>query len=44
VILTALGLHDTANRAAYFELAAKLNFDRRFPHLLIKQVTSSQPS
>jgi tetratricopeptide (TPR) repeat protein len=44
VILTALGLQDPANRAAYFELAAKLNFDRRFPYLLIKQVTSSQPS
>jgi tetratricopeptide (TPR) repeat protein len=36
--LTALGLRDPAAREKCFALARKLNFDKRFPHLLIKQV------
>lgn len=44
VLLTALGLRNPAARQACFELARKLNFDKRFPHLLIRQVTESRPA
>jgi tetratricopeptide (TPR) repeat protein len=37
VRVTALGLADPAARDKCFALARKLNFDRRFPHLLVKQ-------
>jgi tetratricopeptide (TPR) repeat protein len=36
VRLTALGLADPAAREKCFALARKLNFDKRFPHLLVK--------
>ncbi len=35
VLLTALGLHRPEVRQVCFELAGKLNYDRRFPHLLL---------
>ncbi len=43
LILAVLGLRDPENREAYFELARKLNFDKRFPHLLIKRATAQRP-
>jgi hypothetical protein len=42
--LTALGVHDPAAREPCFALARKLNFDPRFPHLLIEQVLSDPTS
>ncbi len=41
VLLAAVGLRDPGKRDACFALAAKLNFDRRFPHLLLKRVLES---
>jgi hypothetical protein len=35
LLLVALGLKDPAARPACFELARKLNYDRRFPYLLL---------
>jgi len=42
LLVTAQGLRDTAARNECFSLARKLNWDRRFPHLLLKQVLQIQ--
>lgn len=44
LVLTALGLRDPAGREEYFALARKLNFDRRFPYLLIDDVLRNPPA
>lgn len=41
VVLTAVGLLFPSHRDACFELARKLNYDRRFPHLLLKEIMSA---
>lgn len=41
VLLAALGTHQPAYRSECFALATKLNFDRRFPHLLVKSALDS---
>jgi hypothetical protein len=38
IILTVLGIRYPEQREPYFQLAEKLNFDRRFPHLLLKSI------
>jgi tetratricopeptide (TPR) repeat protein len=42
VYLTVLGTRDLANRQACFDLAKKLNYDKRFPYLLLKSALESQ--
>ncbi len=44
VIVTALGVRDRDSRAACFDLARKLNFDRRFPYLLLKSIHDAPPA
>lgn len=44
VLLVALGLHDPKGRDACFALARKLNFDRRYPYLLLKEVLDAPPA
>jgi hypothetical protein len=44
VLVTALGVRDPASREPCFALARKLNFDPRFPHLLIADVLSNADS
>jgi hypothetical protein len=44
ILLAALGVRDPSSRGAYFELARKLNYDRRFPHLLLNQVFDAPPT
>jgi tetratricopeptide (TPR) repeat protein len=41
VLLIALGLHDPAAKDKAFALARRLNFDRRFPYLTLKQALES---
>jgi hypothetical protein len=41
ILLTALGLRQPALRPPTFALARKLNFNPRFPHLLLKAVLDS---
>jgi len=43
VLLTALGVSNPSLRTECFALARKLDFDRRFPHLLIKSILDSPP-
>ena len=43
LLLAALGLHDPSAREACFALARKLNYDRRFPHLLLKDLLDAPP-
>ncbi len=38
VLLTALGYRFPERRDSYFALARKLNFDKRFPHMLIQEL------
>lgn len=42
VILTALGLRDPGSREACFAMARKLNYDTRFPYLLLKAALDPQ--
>jgi tetratricopeptide (TPR) repeat protein len=44
LLLTALGIKHPTLRAPCFNLARKLNYDRRFPHLLVKSVLASAPN
>jgi hypothetical protein len=44
ILLAAIGLRNPAGREKSFALAQKLNYDKRFPHLLLKQVLASQPA
>lgn len=37
IILTAIGLRQQQYKKASFEMASKLNYDKRFPNLLIAQ-------
>jgi hypothetical protein len=41
VVLTAIGVHDPASREICFEMVRKIDFDKRFPHLLIEHVLAS---
>jgi hypothetical protein len=44
IFLAALGLHDPANRAAYFARAAQFNVSREFPyHLVAAALATAQP-
>jgi hypothetical protein len=38
ILLTALGVHDQANRAAYFDLARKLNIGPSFPYYFLQPI------
>jgi hypothetical protein len=38
VLLTAVGVRDPGAREPCFALARKLNYDRRFPHLLLREI------
>jgi tetratricopeptide (TPR) repeat protein len=38
IILTVLGVRYPEQREPYFQLAEKLNFDKRFPYLLLKSI------
>jgi len=44
VLLVALGLRDAKDREACFALARQLNFDRRFPYLLLKGLLDAPPA
>lgn len=46
IVLTALGLHDPANRTSYFSRAARFNCGLGFPHLLLESVLagSAEPA
>jgi tetratricopeptide (TPR) repeat protein len=44
VLLAALGVKDAAARDACFALGRLLNYDPRFPHLLLDQVFAGAPS
>lgn len=37
ILLTALGVHQSADRSTYFALARKLNFNPEFPHRFLAQ-------
>ncbi|NLE60822.1 MAG: tetratricopeptide repeat protein [Planctomycetes bacterium] len=43
ILLTTAGLRNPAGREQCFTMARKLNYDKRFPHLLLMQVLASQP-
>lgn len=38
LVVTAAGVRDPGDRATYFSLARRLNFERWFPHLLIRDI------
>lgn len=38
IVLTALGVRYPQHRAALFALARKLNYDRRFPYLMLREI------
>ncbi len=38
ILLTALGVHDPANRATYFDLARKLNIGPSFPYYFLQPI------
>lgn len=38
VLLTALGVHQSAEQSAYFNLARKLNFNREFPYHFLRSI------
>ena len=40
IFLTVMGMKYPDDKSVYFELADKLNFQRLFPHLLIKSITT----
>jgi hypothetical protein len=48
IVLVATGLRFPRHRDVYFDLARKLNFDKRSPHLLLKEIleskTATQPA